>query len=313
LAPLTRRPSAVFLFGPTAVGKTNLLELLALSRFEVISADSLQVYRRLDIGTAKPSLKLLSRIPHHLIDILDPRDQFDVGEFVRLAEIAIGEIRARERIPIVSGGAGFYLKHLLYGPPPAPASTPEIRAKVQAKLTELGLPAMYEQLMRVDPATATRVGPADAYRITRALEVFEISGRPLSDFPPPDEHRSDLAVRLIGLERPRPELHQRIGIRVAGMFAAGLRREIEDLLADGYDAADPGLGGIGYREFFDSDGRLRPSADDEEISTTIQTNTRRYAKRQITFFRGLPAVRWSPAGATDDIVANITAFADVVA
>jgi len=281
-------------------------------RYEMISADSLQVYRRLDIGTAKPSLEVRARLPHHLIDIVDPREQFDAGEFVRLAETAISEIWARGRIPVVSGGAGFYLKQLLYGLPSVPASTPEIRTMVQAKLEELGLAALYEQLRAIDPATAGRVGPADGYRITRALEVFETSGQPLSDFPLPDEPRSDLTVRCIGLERPRPELHQRIETRVAGMFAAGLRREIEDLLTDGYGAQDPGLGGIGYQEFFDSDGNLRPSAEDDEISTQIRTNTRRYCKRQITFFRSMPEVTWIPADAVADVVADITSFAEAV-
>ena len=180
------------------------------------------------------------------------------------------------------------------------------------KLEEVGLAALYEQLRAIDPATAERVGPADGYRITRALEVFETSGQPLSDFPLPGEPRSDLTVRCIGLERPRPELHQRIETRVAGMFAAGLRREIEDLLTDGYGALDPGLGGIGYQEFFDSDGNLRPSAEDDEISTEIRTNTRRYSKRQVTFFRSLPEVRWIPADAVADVVADITAFAEAV-
>lgn len=313
MTPEPQPPPAIFLFGPTAVGKTNLLDLLAPDVYEVVSADSLQVYRRLDIGTAKPSLEARTRLRHHLIDIVDPREQFDVGEFVRLAENAISEIRARGRIPIVSGGAGFYLKQLLYGLPSVPASTPEIRTIIQARLAELGLPTLYEQLKAVDPATAERLAPADGYRITRALEVFETSGRPLSDFPLPDKPRSDLTVKLIGLERSRPELHRRIGIRVAGMFAAGLRREIEDLIADGYDAEDPGLGGIGYREFFDSDGNLRPSADDEEISAEIQKNTRRYSKRQITFFRGLPEVAWIPAEATADVVDNITVFAQTIA
>ncbi|MCK4517037.1 MAG: tRNA (adenosine(37)-N6)-dimethylallyltransferase MiaA, partial [Spirochaetaceae bacterium] len=131
---------AIFLFGPTAVGKTNLLELLAPDVYEVVSADSLQVYRRLDIGTAKPSLEARTRLRHHLIDIVDPREQFDVGEFVRLAENVISEIRARGRIPVVSGGAGFYLKQLLYGLPSVPAGTPEIRTIIQARLAELGLP-----------------------------------------------------------------------------------------------------------------------------------------------------------------------------
>lgn len=313
MTPAIQRLSAIFLFGPTAVGKTSLLGLLAPDLYEVVSADSLQVYRRLDIGTAKPSQEARARLRHHLIDIVDPREQFDVGEFVRLAENAISEIRGRGRIPIVSGGAGFYLKQLLYGLPSVPASMPEIRALIQTRLVELGLPALYEQLKAVDPVTAGRVAPADGYRITRALEVFETSGRPLSDFPPPDKPRSDLTVKLIGLERPRSELHQRIGIRVADMFAGGLRREIEALLADGYDAEDPGLGGIGYQEFFDSDGNLRPPADDEEISTEIQKNTRRYSKRQITFFRSLPEVAWIPAEAVTDVVAGITVFAETLA
>jgi tRNA dimethylallyltransferase len=312
LAHVTPRSPAVFLFGPTAVGKTNLLEHLTPHLYEVVSADSLQVYRRLDIGTAKPSPDELARIPHHLIDIIDPVEQFDVGEFVRLADIAVGDIWSRGRVPLVSGGAGFYLKQLLYGLPQVPASNPGIRAQVQADLEKLGLPTLFERLSAVDPVTAGRVGPTDAYRITRALEVFESSGTPLSDFPLPSTPRPSLGVKLIGLERPRPELHARIAARVEGMISGGLREEVEGLVADGYRPDNPGLRGIGYQEFFDNHGNLRPPEEDNDISDRIARDTRRYAKRQITFFRGLPEVHWFSADAVAEVTDTINHFAETV-
>ena len=312
MAHVTQRLPAVFLFGPTAVGKTELLELLSPELCEVVSADSLQVYRRLDIGTAKPSSAILQRIPHHLIDIVDPVDQFDVGEFVRLADIAIRDIWHRGRIPLVSGGAGFYLKNLLYGLPRVPASAPDIRARVQSELEELGLARMYERLTEIDPKTAERVGHTDGYRIARALEVYESSGRPLSDFPLPSAPQAHLAVKLIGLSRPRAELHRRIESRVRAMFADGLRDEVSGLIGDGYRPGDPGLRGIGYQEFFTSDGALRPNSEDEVICAQIQRDSRRYAKRQITFFRGLPQVQWIPADAVREVTHAIEHFAGMV-
>lgn len=284
------RPPVLLLFGPTAVGKTAALTALASHPIEVISADSMQVYRGMDIGTAKPDAALLARVPHHLIDIRNPDEQYDVGAFVTDANAAIRAIVGRGRLPVVSGGTAFYFRHLVHGLPEAPASEPAVRDRIRARRDATGLAALFEQLERVDPQTASRVGPHDEYRITRALEVFEQTGRPLSSYRAAGPPRDDVDIRIVELERPRGELARRIEARVHRMFRDGLRGEVERLVGEGYDSRSPGLRAIGYREFFTDDGELRPPEDGEAIAGEIAASTRRYAKRQETFFRSIAGV-----------------------
>ncbi len=282
------------LFGPTAVGKTELVERLAESfpKLEIVNADSLQVYRHLDIGTAKPSAALRRSIPHHLIDIVDPEVQFDAGQFVRRAEQAVEEIRARGGLPLLCGGSAYYLRSFICGLAQAPASAPGLRLRLKEELAGRGLAALLEELARVDPVTRVAVDEADAYRVLRALEVYRASGRPLSSFLNPDRPRGDYRFLTLGLFRERPELYRRIDARVEGMFAAGLRLEVAGLLGRGYGPGDPGLRGIGYREFFLMQRGCWTLA---ELREAIQRNSRRFAKRQITFFKSLPGVEWLPA------------------
>ena len=250
----------------------------------------MQVYRGMDIGTAKPPAELRQGLPHHLIDIRDPDEQYDVGAFVHDANRAIEAILSRGRVPVVAGGTGYYFRHLLYGLPQAPPSDPDIRERVRGQLTDDGPEVLWQRLQEVDPSTAERVGPRDAYRVTRALEVYEQTGRPLSAFAMTGPARSDVRVRSFHLVRGRDELRRRIATRVAQMFAAGLRAEVEALVERGYTAGDPGMRAIGYREFFREDGSLRPPLEDPRIREAITRNTSRYAKRQATFFRRLPDV-----------------------
>ncbi len=286
--------AVVLLFGPTGVGKTELLARLG-DRIEVISADSVQVYRGLDIGSAKPGPEERRRIPHHLIDIRDPHEQFTVGDFVRLADEAVAKIRSRDRRPVVSGGTAYYLHAYLYGLAPAPPSDPHIREQLQERLTVEGLPALFARLRRVDPETAGRVGPNDHYRITRALEVYEQTGRPLSAFPRPTQPREGVHTVNLGLYRPRADLYERIDARVDCMIAAGLYGEVQHLVAVGYGAGSPGLRAIGYAEWFDEAGRLVGPEHVDTVTRLIKRNCRRYAKRQITFFSRLPDVQWVDA------------------
>ncbi|TVQ18154.1 MAG: tRNA (adenosine(37)-N6)-dimethylallyltransferase MiaA [Spirochaetaceae bacterium] len=278
----------VFLFGPTAVGKTDVLTRLAGLPIEVISADSMQVYRGMDIGTAKPDPALREALAHHLIDILDPHERFDVGRFVDLADSCIAAITARGRIPVVSGGTGYYFRHLLFGLPRTPQIDPAVRERLQHDLETEGLAVLRSRLERVDPQSAARIDPADPYRTVRALEIYEQTGTPRSAFRVPAEPRRDLAATVIELYRERPVVRARIADRVAAMFGAGLRREVESLVDSGVVASDPGMRAIGYREFFRDDGSLVTADDDTQIQTRIVTATRRYAKRQVTFFSGLP-------------------------
>ena len=280
----------VFLFGPTGVGKTALLSDLFSTGYEVINADSMQVYRGLDIGSAKPEKEILERLPHHLIDILDPWEQFTLGEFVSRATLLIEEITARGSVPVISGGTAFYFKHLLYGLPQAPPSDPAVRAGLAQEAEASGTARLYEELAAVDPVSAKRIHPSDSYRIQRALEVYRTSGNPLSSFPVTGSEEPLYDPVIIGLERERDELYARIDQRVGMMFDAGLVEEVRSLISAGAEAQWPGMNGIGYREFFIA--RQAGELSLTGIAGLIRQNSRRYAKRQMTFFRSLPGVHW---------------------
>jgi len=315
----------LILFGPTASGKTALLEGLFGSphsiKAEIISADSMQVYRGMDIGTAKPSPEDRARIPHHLIDIRNPDEQFNAGEFVRLAEDACAAAAGRGALPVVSGGTGFYLKNLAQGLSEAPPSDVGIRRLLKQELAAKGVSSLLEELAMCDPVSAGRIHVNDEYRLLRALEVYRLSGRPLSSFaraPVNDALASDspsdrpFRFFLVGLRRSREELYRRINERTAAMFRAGLPDEVKRLFEAGYTPADPGLRAIGYREFFvpvngvddankvgEEPGTWRLSEDLAGVEALVAQNSRRYAKRQVTFFASLPGVKWVDCGKDD--------------
>jgi tRNA dimethylallyltransferase len=288
---LSGREPVVVVFGPTAVGKTELLlELFSgPMEAEVVAADSMQVYRHLDVGTAKPTPDILKRIPHHLIGVLEPDQQFNAGEFVKRADALVREISGRGRLAVVSGGTAYYLRSFLFGLPDAPPGDPDVRRQLKRELGERGLVPLLEELARVDPVTTGRIAPQDSYRVLRALEVYRSSGRPLSEFRNPSDPRGVFRTLLIGLERPREELYRRIDARVERMFAAGLAEELRRLMAAGYGREAPGMQGIGYREFFTMQAGCLPWGSLREL---IKRNSRRYAKRQLTFFRAIPRVSW---------------------
>ncbi len=289
MQPAGRR-RVVFLFGPTGVGKTELLFHLFNTGFSVVNADSMQVYRHLDIGSAKPSPEILAAVPHYLVDIYDPWEQFSVGDFVRLADEACEEIASQGKTPVLSGGTAYYFKHFLYGLSEAPASDPVIREQVAGQLSEHGLAWCFERLSRIDPVSAARIHPSDAYRVTRALEVYEGSGRPLSSYALPDVPRDGMRPLIIGLQRDWEELKQRIELRVRQMFEQGLLEEIRGLVRMGARDSWPGMQGIGYQEFFRAmrGGELSIHG----ISSQIVRDSRLYAKRQNTFFKSFTDVRW---------------------
>jgi tRNA dimethylallyltransferase len=278
----------ILIFGPTGVGKSDFIYSLFGSACEIINADSQAVYKYLDIGTAKPQKSILETIPHHLVDIIDPREQFHVGEFVRSAVSASEDIYRRNKIPIVAGGTAFYLRNLIFGLSEAPPSNEEIRSKLKDECKERGLTALYERLMHIDPQYAKKIGGSDTMRILRALEVYEASGNPLSSFKVPEQNkRTDLF--LAGLQMKREELIERIDARVDRMFEQGLVNEIKGLMKMGYSFDDPGMKSIGYKEFRAMQKGCLTLADTKEL---IKSNTRRFAKRQMTFFRSFKGVEW---------------------
>lgn len=292
----------VVLFGPTAVGKTDVVErLFSLSAFrafpdgsEVISADSMQVYRGMDIGTAKPGAALREKIPHHLIDIREPFEQFTAGDFVRLAGEALTQISARGKLPVISGGTGFYINNFINGLPEAPPSNQAIREELRAELRTKGAVALKDELAACDSVSAARIHINDTYRLLRALEVYRLCGRPLSSFSinrGPRENTSRYTFFTIGLERERDDLYRRINRRCARMIKDGLYEEVKKLFADACTPECPALKAIGYKEFFYKNEHDEYAIIDvSKLGVTeelIAKNSRNYAKRQITWFKNV--------------------------
>ncbi len=306
----------LLLFGPTASGKTALLERLfagpkAPFKAEIVSADSMQVYRGMDIGTAKPSPELRAVLPHHLIDIRDPSETFSLGDFVPLAQKACAEIASRGALPVISGGTGFYLKSFVLGLPETPPSDLTIREQLRLELAGRGAATLMDELRLADPTSAARIHLNDTYRLTRALEVFRSTGRPLSSFAASGAgpRGGDAAPRpeydflCLGLDRDREELYRRNNGRTRTMFGAGLPEEVAALCAAGYGPDSPGMRAIGYNEFFLDDGSL--CTNREALISRIAQNSRHYAKRQITFFSAIPGARFIPAADEDSALAEI--------
>jgi tRNA dimethylallyltransferase len=249
----------------------------------------MQAYIGMDIGTAKPPAEELARLPHHLLSIRDPTQQYNVGEFVSSADALIPEIRGRGRIPVVSGGTAFYVRTFLFGLPESPPGSLQAREALRKRAEEEGHEALYQELARSDPRAAERIPRNDRYRVMRALEILQATGRSVYTYHWPRTPRQGFSFLLLGLERPRDELHSRIQARVDRMMRTGLVDEVRGLMARGCGPRDPGMLAIGYREFFEMQKGCATMACTVE---SIQRNTRRYAKRQMTFFRSVPGVEW---------------------
>ena len=288
-------PVAV-IFGATACGKTALAAHLFTTsvnsiKTEIISADSVQVYRGMPIGSAQPPQELLDTIPHHLIGVCDPSEEFSVADFVRSADKLCKDIASRGALPVVLGGTAFYIKHFMYGMPITPQADPVLRMRLQERMQHIGAAAMYAELASFDPASAAKIHIHDEYRILRAHEVYCASGRPLSSFELPYRYREGFRFCPIFLDRPRDELYRRIEARVDEMFAQGLQQEIARLTAQGCTADYPAMKAIGYREFFKLSPDAPAAAPIDAVKDLIKRNSKRYAKRQQTFFQSFPNVR----------------------
>ncbi len=299
----------ICIVGPTAVGKTEIaIQLAQHLDAEIVSLDSRQIYRGMDIGTAKPIPEQQRAVPHHLIDCVDVDQTFSVAEYQRLADTAIAEIRERGKRTMAVGGAGLYFRGIIDGLFDGPGADAEIRAKLQREADEHGNVALHERLRRCDPETANRVHPNNLVRVIRALEVYELTGKPISSLQQQwkmNEPRYPL--RAFGLNMPRETLYQRIEERVNRMVEAGLIEEVKGLLDQGCPRNCVAMQSFGYKELIDYlDGKRTL---DEAISL-LKQNTRRFAKRQLTWFRNDPRIEWldtSQFSSIDGIVDNLLA------
>ena len=298
---LDPRPSAIAIMGPTASGKTAFaLEVAERFNGEIVSVDSALVYRGLDIGAAKPDLAERAGVPHHLLDVREPWQPYSAAEFAVDARAAIEGILARGKLPVLAGGTGLYFRALLRGLAPMPEADPALRAALAAEAVQRGWAALHADLSRVDPAAAARIGPGDAQRIQRALEVFALSGRPISawqrDRPPP---RLPLRVlKLVLAPGERATLHARIARRFDAMLQAGFLDEVRGLRAlpqlRGHPAPLdlPALRAVGYRQAWE---HLDGASSAAEFRDRAIFATRQLAKRQLTWLRGeLDGRRFDP-------------------
>jgi tRNA dimethylallyltransferase len=285
------RPKIVVIVGPTASGKSALgMELAGRFGAEIINADSMQVYRYMDIGTAKPSLEERKLVRHHLIDILYPDEEFSAALYREEAQQAIADVGARGKRAIIVGGTGLYIKALTAGLIRGGEVDPNIRKRLQAEAQAGGRERLYERLQEVDPVTAVRLHPHDTYRTIRALEVYERTGRPISAL----RHRHRFGegpykTLKIGLQMGREELYERIDKRVDGMIQQGLKKEVERLLEIGYSPSLKAMQSLGYKQIINY---LQGEYALPEAARLIKRDTRRYARRQITWFKADPEIHW---------------------
>ena len=296
-APFDTRPKVVVVCGPTGVGKTRLS--LALARnFDggIVSADSMQIYRYMDIGTAKPGPGEQAAAPHYMIDVADPDEAFDAARYAKEARQAVSILKQQGRLPLIIGGTGLYIKALLYGLFDAIPSSPALRQQLREAAENHGNQHIYERLAACDPEAAARIHPNDAYRIIRALEVYSLTGRPISEYQQAHAFaEAPFDVLKIGLCMDRAALYNQINQRVDQMVAQGLLQEVHGLLEMGYAPELKSMQSLGYRHMaaYLQDRVSWPAAVEE-----MKRDTRRYAKRQLVWFRKDPDLIWM---APDDV------------
>lgn len=286
--------------GPTAVGKTSTsIQLAKLLNGEIVSIDSRQLYKYLDIGTAKPTLREQKTIPHHLIDLYEPTRQVSAGEYRNLAINVVEKIVSRGKTPIFVGGSGMYIKSLVHGIFKNSTSDSKIRNELLQEIEEKGNVHLYNRLMDIDPETAKKIHINDAKRITRALEIFQITGKPASQHFESQEANPAFPTKIFVLYRERTKLYERINKRVDQMFADGLIKETEDLLKNKYRESMDELKTLGYQEviqYLDNEVSL------QKMTENLKMNTRRYAKRQLTWLRHQLDAEWIEVTDSDNAI-----------
>jgi tRNA dimethylallyltransferase len=285
------KTKVIAIMGPTAVGKSGLVLQLAKDLGgEIVNADSMQIYRFMDIGTAKPTAEERAEAVHHLLDIVDPDEDFDASIYSQLAREAINSLVEEGRVAIVVGGTGLYLKALFHGLFPTGYSNQRIRKRLRREGEKDGGVKLYEKLKQIDPSTARRLHPNDLFRITRALEVWECTGKPMSVLQKEHSFKENPFITLkIGLKRPRSELYKRINQRVEEMMELGLLAEVRELLDRGYGPHLKSMQALGYRHMVQ---HLVNGMKIAEALRTMKRDTRHYAKRQMTWFGGDQEIKW---------------------
>ncbi len=299
------KPKLILICGPTAIGKTSVA--IDAARFldgEIVNADSMQIYKHMDIGTAKPTAEERCRAVHHMIDIAMPDEPYDAACFSREARASVNQVLSRGRTPIVSGGTGFYIRALLYGLCEAAPEDAAVRSQLKTEARQSGTDALYRRLEACDPESAGKIHPNDTYRVIRALEVYAASGMTISEFR--RQHGFSDApynVLKIGLFMDRGVLYERIDSRVDQMMAEGFCDEVRRLLEMGYHETLRPMQALGYRHLA---AYLAGKTDLKTAVATMKRDTRHYAKRQLTWFRKDPETRWFEP----DRIASIIAFAE---
>lgn len=303
------KPKLIVICGPTGVGKTSAaIEVAREFNGEIINADSMQIYKYMDIGTAKATPDEQARVKHHMIDIVDPDEPFDAAMYAKMARETIMELDRQEVVSFVAGGTGFYIKALLYGLfiGPAEGGDVNIRELLKAEAAVHGTAFLHIRLSKCDSTAAENIHPNDTYRIIRALEIYEITGKSISEYH--EKHRfadEPFKVLTIGLDINREILYDRINSRVDAMIDAGFVDEVKGLLDKGYSESLKSMQSIGYRHLTDYiNGRL---SWDEALST-LKRDTRRYAKRQLTWFKADLRIAWIKPEKLEDIVRLIKKF-----
>lgn len=299
----------IIVAGPTAVGKTEYaIRLAELLNGEIVSADSMQLYRYMDIGSAKPTPEEQARVKHYLVDQVDPREPFSVAVYQKKAKAAIQEIFQKGKLPVISGGTGLYVNSLIYSMDfSSSVRDEEYRLKLEQEAKLYGKEAVHKKLQALDPQAASRIHPNNIKKVIRALEVAE-SGEKIPDFEHALVPTADYQCLLLGLERDRQELYERIDRRVDLLLEAGLEKEIRSLLAMGLTEENISMKGIGYKEII---GYLDGRYPKEEAVRLVKRNTRHYAKRQMTWFKRIEEMKWfqlSQEKNSEDSLREIAAY-----
>ena len=300
-------PLAVVVCGPTGIGKTSFaIELARQFRGEIIGADSMQLYRHMDIGTAKPTPGEQAAVKHHMVDVVDPDDHFDAEMFADMAYSKVVALTGKGILPFIVGGTGLYIKALIHGLFESQKIDASVRQRLKKEAKEQGGLQLHARLKAIDPAAADRIHANDTYRIVRALEIYETTGRPMSDTQ--QQHRFEpqrLRTIKIGLHMDRESLYQRIDQRVDIMLDQGLLAEVKGFLEKGYSSELKSMKSLGYRHMA---AFLNNEVDWDEAVRTLKRDHRHYAKRQMTWFRADPEVAWLEPDNLEEAASMVAAF-----